>query len=509
MSDATQSLPTQHLGRYEILQELGHGAMGKVYLGLDPRIGRQVALKTIAVEGATEADREEDLQRFFREAKAAGKLTHAGIVQVYDMGEDEVTQTPFIVMEYVQGNTLDELMKEGCLTLDIGLEIVRQVAEALDFAHGQGIVHRDVKPANILVGDDGRAKITDFGLARVHESKLTRPGQALGTPSHMAPEQLRGEPVTGQSDIFSLGVVLYTVLTGEKPFSANTVSEVVLQVAYQDPQAVTAKNPSLRPEFDYVVARALAKDPARRYKHAQDLADDIHDLKEGKPIRWLAGTAALSPKADVSRLSGVLLNTSNPDTTMAAAPPTFTSAAAVPAHSPGTPAASAAPAPTAPTITRPAPESAADSTQVGAPTPPKIAPVHIPAPRRRRWTMILPPIVAVIALAVAFLAFKGGLIHRAQAPMTELHLAISGAPSGATFSLALDGQELLTGEIERKKGPQPSVNIRAGRHHIAVRVKGKELEASGDADFDVPEGTGSTLEASVHRVTKVVDLRLR
>ncbi|MGH7753563.1 MAG: serine/threonine-protein kinase, partial [Gemmatimonadales bacterium] len=179
----------KRLGRYEILEEIGRGAMGTVFRARDPKIDRVVALKTISIAGLGPADQKEFHQRFFREAQAAGKLSHGGLVTIHDVGEDESTQTPFIVMEYIQGKTLEELGRGERLPTATTLELAKQVAEALDYAHSQKIVHRDIKPANIIVTADGRAKITDFGVAKLQMTQFTQPGQVLGTPAYMSPEQ--------------------------------------------------------------------------------------------------------------------------------------------------------------------------------------------------------------------------------------------------------------------------------------------------------------------------------
>src|SRR5262245_15475458 len=272
----------QHLGRYEILAELGRGAMGTVYQARDPRIARVVAIKTISVQAAEGTD-EEYRQRFFREAQAAGKLAHPGIVTIHDIGEDESTRTPYIVMECIDGQTLENKMRSAGQRLPLAttLELIKQIADALDYAHAQGIVHRDIKPANIIVTPDERAKIADFGVAKLTLNEYTMPGQVLGTPSYMSPEQLSGEPVTGQSDLFSLGVILYSMLTGDRPFSADTVTALTFQVVYQDPTPVTELNTSLGREFDHVIARVLAKKPADRYQRGSDLASDLDDLSQG------------------------------------------------------------------------------------------------------------------------------------------------------------------------------------------------------------------------------------
>jgi len=216
----------ERLGRYEIIAELGRGAMGTVYRARDPKIDRIVALKTITVAGVRPADEEEYRQRFFREAQAAGKLSHSGLVTIFDVGEDEKSKTPFIVMEFIEGKTLEELGRGERLPTETALGLIQQIAEALDYAHGRKIIHRDIKPANIIVTGEGRAKITDFGIAKLAMTQFTQPGQVLGTPAYMAPEQLSGGAVDGRSDLFSLGVILYWLLTGDKPFAGVTTTAV-------------------------------------------------------------------------------------------------------------------------------------------------------------------------------------------------------------------------------------------------------------------------------------------
>ena len=204
------------LGRYEIVRELGKGAMGVVYLAKDPLIGRLVALKTIRRMAHSDDDETKEFQeRFIREAQAAGILNHPAIVTVHDIGNDEPTGTSFIAMEYVEGPNLKEILAQGRpLSFDEIGDIVAQVADALDFAHSKGIVHRDVKPANIILIEGNRAKITDFGIAKIASGgNLTTTGQFLGTPNYMAPEQIRGAPVDGRTDIFSLGICLFECLT--------------------------------------------------------------------------------------------------------------------------------------------------------------------------------------------------------------------------------------------------------------------------------------------------------
>jgi serine/threonine protein kinase len=281
----------QQLGRYEIVAELGRGAMGAVFRARDPRIERTVAVKTISVPASDASSREEYRQRFFREARAAGRLAHPGIVTIYDVGEDEATQTPFIVMEFVDGQVLNELAAataNGRISLESALDLLRQVALALDYAHSQGIVHRDIKPANIIVTKDLRAKIADFGIAKVSLAEVTLAGHVLGTPAFMSPEQLSGKPIDGRSDLFSLGAIAYWLLTGDKPFKGASITEVCIQVATHDPRPATELDPALSPDVDHILGRALAKDPDQRYQRGKDVAADIQDLLSGRRPRSLA-----------------------------------------------------------------------------------------------------------------------------------------------------------------------------------------------------------------------------
>ena len=289
---------TRTLGRYTVVYELGHGAMGTVFRGHDPQIDRVVALKTINLGAVSAADEAEFRQRFLREARAAGKLSHAGIVTIYDVGVDEDTKTPFLVMEFVAGITLEELGKGERPPVEKTLELARQVAEALDYAHRHQIVHRDIKPANIIITGEGQAKITDFGIAKLQTQKFTQTGQIMGTPAYMSPEQLTAAPVDGRSDLFSFGALLYWLLSGKEPFSGDTLATLTYQIVHTDPRPLAELNPSLGADFDYVIQRALAKHPAKRYQTGRELADDLEDLKHGRPPRSRTG-AAVVPGAAV------------------------------------------------------------------------------------------------------------------------------------------------------------------------------------------------------------------
>jgi len=297
-------------GRYEIIAELGRGAMGVVYKARDPKIDRFVALKTISLDGQNPEDEREYRDRFFNEAQAAGRLLHPGIVTIFDTGEDSESHTAYIVMEYVAGQSLDRLLSQNTKTLPLNTALLlgEELAEALDHAHAHGVVHRDMKPANILVTHEGHAKIADFGIAKVNLAQLTLAGRAVGTPAYMSPEQLEGAPVDKRSDLFSLGAILYRMVTGYGPFQGNSAITVCFKVANRDPVRATALNSDLPAELDAIVARAMAKDPGERYQRGLEFALDLRELRERAQARSKGDNRASFP-------SGVGVTRSDSDTT--------------------------------------------------------------------------------------------------------------------------------------------------------------------------------------------------
>jgi hypothetical protein len=265
-------MASKRIGRYEIQSELGRGAMGRVFLAHDPQIDRKVAIKIIQSFAALGgADLEEARARFLREARAAGKLIHPGIVTLFDVGE--VNDLLYLAMEYVEGETLDHCCRpESLVPATVAVELVAGAAEALAYAHGAGIVHRDIKPANLMRTSETTAKIMDFGLARGAEANLTQDGALLGTPAYMAPEQIRGQKIDGRSDLFSLGVVLYELLTGHKPFSGDSISSVIYRIVNEDPREARSVRPDLDPELSRLLVRALAKRPEDRFQSGEEFA---------------------------------------------------------------------------------------------------------------------------------------------------------------------------------------------------------------------------------------------
>jgi len=266
--------------------------MGVVYEAHDPALGRTIALKTIHLAVGSGREREEYERRFLAEARIAARLSHPGIVVVHDVGRDKDQDLLFIALEHLHGRTLAQMAEEGRLPWRETLRIVARVAEALDYAHGQGVVHRDIKPANIMILASGQPKIMDFGIAKLDAGQHTATGQFFGTPLYMAPEQALGQPVDRRTDLFSLGSVAYTLLAGRPPFEAPNVPGVLTRVAYQEPKPVSELVAGLPAEVDYLLARAMCKSPPDRYAAARMLAEDVEDVLGGRAPRHRAGWTA-------------------------------------------------------------------------------------------------------------------------------------------------------------------------------------------------------------------------
>lgn len=278
----------QTIGRYQIISELGHGAMGAVYRAQDPMMDRTVAIKTILASALTGPLASEYRERFIREAKAAGRLSHPGIVTVYDVSEQD--GTPYLVMEFVNGRSLAAAMDAGeRFSFDRIFEIGQQVADAIGYAHRNGVIHRDIKPANILLaapapGQPERAKIADLGVAKLTASQITTTGQLLGTPAFMPPEQFTGAPIDGRADLFSLGVILYWLATGDKPFAGDTITAVSYKIVHSEPAPPRRINPAVPVALERIILKCLEKDPAARYLTGEALASDLAAAHEGREI---------------------------------------------------------------------------------------------------------------------------------------------------------------------------------------------------------------------------------
>ena len=319
------------LGRYRIIAELGRGAMGVVYRAEDPMLDRTVAIKTILL-AADSTDRAEYEARFYQEAKAAGRLSHPGIITIHDIGREG--DMAYMAMEMLEGTDLRTRMSQGRIPVPHAIDIAEQVAEGLAFAHERGVIHRDVKPGNIMILGGDRVKILDFGIARMRVSDLkTQTGVLLGTPKYMSPEQVAGHPVDQRSDIFSLGIVLYEMLTGTTPFSGSDTTQLMYNVAsssHVPPSRINSKVPAI---LDLIVAKALEKDADARYQDADELARDLrgslaeldeHPVHPGdnanKTIRLdTSPSSASPPEKDAAKT--ISLDTENTKTGRIAATP--------------------------------------------------------------------------------------------------------------------------------------------------------------------------------------------
>lgn len=280
-ADGTMEKPM--LGRYQVTKELGQGAMGIVYMGEDPKINRTVAIKTMSLAQEFDADvLDEVKERFFREAQSAGRLAHPHIVTMYDAGEEN--DLAYIAMEFLKGHDLVRYTKpDALLPLEDVLNIAIQCADALNYAHSQGIVHRDIKPSNIMYDPDKKlAKLTDFGIARITDSSKTKTGTILGTPNYMSPEQALGDRVDGRSDLFSLGVVIYQLCSGQLPFSGDSMAALMYKIVNETQQDITELRPDLPPALRKIINNALGKKPDRRYQDGARMAEHLR-----KCLEWL------------------------------------------------------------------------------------------------------------------------------------------------------------------------------------------------------------------------------
>lgn len=302
----------QTIGKYEVLDVIGYGGMGVVYRARDNSIGRLVALKVL---NAATGQQPELRERFLREARSAGNLQHPNIVVIHDLGEHE--GMPYIAMEFLNGQPLDKALQTAALSTAEKLQIFGQICAGLQFAHESGVVHRDVKPANVILLRDGKAKLVDFGIAHTSDARLTKTGTVIGTVAYMAPEQLKGKPVDARSDVFSAGAMLYEMLSGKLPFEGETTAETMMKILQEEP-------PDLRPqgvfhpaELAAIVQRALAKDPARRYQSARELGRAVREHLQEQSSAAAAATVVLGSRPAESRVE------SAPTSPAPAARPTY------------------------------------------------------------------------------------------------------------------------------------------------------------------------------------------
>jgi len=424
-------------GRYEVVRELGRGSMGVVYQGYDPVIGRTVAIKTMLTEGLTSQEFQEFRARFQREARAAGVLSHPNIVNVFDYGED--SGILYLIMEYLEGKSLEKLVEgQNILPIETIIPIYDQVCSALDHAHQHSIVHRDIKPANIMILDNGLVKVTDFGIAKMMSMGMTQAGQVLGTPNYMSPEQVKGRQIDGRSDIFSLGIILYDLVTGEMPFAGQNITTVIYKIINENPIPPRELDATIHPGLSYVICKALAKSPDERYQTCRELAYDLKNFK------YVGGPAV--PSATAIFKVPPLPST---DLERAAAPPVEISRP---------PAAPAEPARIAP-IQQPSPEQA--PVQVIAPTP------TYQKPRTLPMVWVLMTLLGVVILGIlgggGYFYLHKGKPQVANPPVGQLHVE-SNIP-GARISVdGLSGPNWVT--------PCTIPGLSPGSHQVLVTKEG-------------------------------------
>ncbi|HEU5452305.1 MAG TPA: protein kinase [Terriglobales bacterium] len=404
-------MSVEKIARYEIVQEIGKGAMGVVYKAVDPNIGRPLALKTMRLD-VHGMEAEEMLKRFRNEARAAGVLNHPNIVTIYDAGEWEGLF--YIAMEFIEGISLHQRMREARLTTEEIVDITSQICAGLDYAHDKGVIHRDVKPANIMMAGP-IAKIMDFGIAKSGNATMTGTGQVLGTPNYMAPEQVRGKPLDGRSDLFGVGVILYELITGERPFTGENVTTIVYKIVHENPIPPRDLDVTIHPGLSAVVLKALEKAPESRYQSGAELAKALQSYKAfgvdapepttvlDEQIQQAVSTGVLPPSA----LTGSMLSPAS----------TGSSSVRTPAPMQAVTMSGAAPAPA------PAPVSPATDSNAPPPPPTRLAmALSRPAPLPRpvmKGAKPGPPvgvIAALTALLIALLGVGYWKFHKPPAP---------------------------------------------------------------------------------------------
>ncbi len=432
-------------GRYELQEELGRGAMGVVYKAFDPMIGRTVAVKTMKLteEGSGMA-RPELVARFQTEARAAGQLVHPNIVIIYDAGETEGLY--YITMEFVEGRSLQSLIdQKQPFPLPRVMRIMGQVCSALDFAHQRNVVHRDVKPANIVLAADDTVKVTDFGTAKILQLGTTQSGTIVGTPSYMSPEQIKGKPIDGRADVFSLGVILYELVTGEKPFPGESITTVIYKIVNEEPISPRELDSSVHPGLSAVIAKALCKDPDARYQSCKELMQELLNYRSlggapGAPADYGATvvvvgrpgpmTPASPPPEPAPSKTGTLSGMPS----LAPPPAAMKPSSAPPAH-PESPSATA-------TGIRPLP--GASSLPSLTATVPEEAVLREQEPRSRPILVFV--LIALLALGgyLIWPTMRDAFFNKPSSDVEFVHTAPAGPPKGPEAAPAKAAEEKST-----------------------------------------------------------------
>src|ERR1039458_5480442 len=554
------------IGRYKIVRELGRGAMGVVYHAIDPNIGRPVAIKTINLGAVPKAEDQERMrERLFREARSAGILSHPGIVTIYDVEQQD--DLAYIAMEYVDGPTLDQVLSQpDALAPERMFSIFGQTAVALDYAHGKGIVHRDIKPANIMIAADGTVKITDFGIAKITASEqFTMTGSIVGTPHYMSPKQVQCQTVDGRSDQFSLAVIAYEVLTGEKPYTGEHLTTVVYKIVAEEPPAPRRINPSLAGPIEGVLRKGLAKKPDARFRTCQEFAEALeaacassknwHALPRGGSLNaTTVGAAqamsavALPPPRRAARRESTGTSETRGDRKSGFLP--FLMATLVAAgllaivgwetkpwrgliHPDVPKQAESQPQPPQPETPPPASASATTTGAKPSPlsaaevTPPKQEPVTPPEPKKDTHAAPpvrrVPPVRAAPPQPIMVISSPGGAIatlDRQADTVCSAPCPIEAAPGHHTIAIAKKGYDVENRDVEVGSIPVelPAVVLRAVQGTLmltsqpegaAVLVNGKRYTESTPAQINLAPGTYSiTVEwKDGKQATRTVEIR--
>jgi TonB family protein len=428
---SSEPMPTT-LGRYQVAEELGRGAMGVVYLAVDPVLARPVAIKVVKEsEHMTPAEIDQFHARFRHEAEAAGRLNHTDIVQIYDIGPN------YLVMEFIEGRPLSDALRDG-LTLSVReiLDMLQRVADAIDYAHKNGIVHRDIKPANVMVLDDGGVKVMDFGVARLDDSTLTAAGTVVGSVRYMAPEQMLGEKVDGRADVFSVAAVAYELLTAQPPFPGKTITEVVSRVVRGGHIPASAAEPRLPKGLDKVFAKAFATKADERYARATDFAKDL--AKAARSAYSLTIKHGLAPET--------------PTEVDATASETLETLAAAQPVAPAAPEDAEVPEGTLA-------ESSPEATVLAAPKTP-------PAAVDADATLVIGKTVAAPAAP------------EKPAPVTAQTIIMDLTPAHREGILLVDaepqGAEVWVDGVKVGEAPLPDLEVKFGPHNLRLKAKGRE-----------------------------------
>jgi eukaryotic-like serine/threonine-protein kinase len=506
---------TRTVGRYEILSELGRGSMGVVYRAHDPSIGRTVAIKMLLTERLASGDFSEYLERFHREAQSAGALAHPNIVTIYDFGEDNGNY--YLAMEFLEGKSLERLVQEQpLLPVETIIPIFDQVCSALDVAHAHGIVHRDVKPANIMILESGRVKVTDFGIAKVMAAEMTQAGQVLGTPNYMSPEQVLNRPLDGRSDLFSLGAILYELVTGEKPFIGQNITTVIYKIIHEMPIAPRELDPGIHPGLSYVISKALAKSPDERYQTCSELANDLKNYKNIEGVVVPGATMVMkTPLGVVPAVSAVEGSAPERDAVVVSAPAEVQPEAATATASPASPVKSRLRLPLAVWLlsllivlgagttyyflffrNTNSTVPVARSQPANQPAPSTAAPVNAPQPAPKKVEVSKPPVTDTSRSTAGPKSQTGELqvsshpegaeifVDQGDYGITPKHLRFPAGPH--TLSLKLDGMQPFSEEIRIKAGAKP-----LHRDVKLVKSAAVPAEAAPAESAGAPSNTGT------------------